>query len=418
MHVNRIEFWTMAIAIAVSACQKNSTDEFTDQNPELIYEQDLVYQGAFRVPTLEGEQTYSWGGFAPAYNPANNSLFLVAHDHHQLVGEISIPVLRISKNMAELNVAQSLQNPVDITEGRMTEIGPGIPPWDAKIGGLLVLDNKLIGTVYAYYEGATDAKASHFTTGTQLSQTGDFRGFYTVGTLNPGFVAGYMSSIPKEYQGLFGGTMLTGQAGIPRVQRTSFGPGAFAVNASSLVGTAARIEANALVYYPEEHPSLGTWENSKPSPIFNMTTTIDGIVFPHGSKTVLFFGTTGIGAPRYGQGTDNPALDGTKIPGWDEKYVYDPALYDTKGPHTDPYRYYVWAYNADELAEVASGKKKPWEIHPYSHWTLSLPPYKDEKTDNCWIGGATYNPKSGIIYLSQRNADGARPIIHAFKVNM
>jgi hypothetical protein len=45
---------------------------------------DLVYQGAFRVPEGSTDQTsFSYGGTAPAYNPTNNSLFMVGHDWYQ-----------------------------------------------------------------------------------------------------------------------------------------------------------------------------------------------------------------------------------------------------------------------------------------------------------------------------------------------
>src|SRR3989304_8103030 len=58
----------------------------------LLHQSDLVYQGAFRVPTgkLGANQAvgFAFGGAALAYNPANNSLFVVGPVFDQMTGEI------------------------------------------------------------------------------------------------------------------------------------------------------------------------------------------------------------------------------------------------------------------------------------------------------------------------------------------
>src|SRR5688572_16635952 len=47
----------------------------------LIHDSDLAYLGAFRLPggTL-GDSSFDFGGTALAYNPVNDSLFMVGHD--------------------------------------------------------------------------------------------------------------------------------------------------------------------------------------------------------------------------------------------------------------------------------------------------------------------------------------------------
>src|SRR3989338_9775105 len=62
----------------------------------LLQQADLIHQGSFTLPdTLNTAGNY---GFAYihgrlAFNPANNSLFMVGHTHNQEVAEISIPAL-------------------------------------------------------------------------------------------------------------------------------------------------------------------------------------------------------------------------------------------------------------------------------------------------------------------------------------
>ena len=46
----------------------------------------------------------------------------------------------------------------------------------------------------------------------------------------------------------------------------------------------------------------------------------------------------------------------------------------------------------------------------YATWDLHLP------FGSGRIGGATYDPRAGIVYLSQQYGEGPAPVIHAFKV--
>src|SRR5262245_49633434 len=89
---------------------------------------DLVYQGAFRVPQGSTDQTsFSYGGTALAYNPANNSLFMVGHEWHQRSAEISIPTIINSTNISSLTTATLRQNFADATEGKLNQINPTEP---------------------------------------------------------------------------------------------------------------------------------------------------------------------------------------------------------------------------------------------------------------------------------------------------
>jgi hypothetical protein len=169
--------------------------------------------------------------------------------------------------------------------------------------------------------------------------------------------------------------------------------------------------ARPLLYYPQDHPTLGAWNaswNPKKGILFGGGTTIRGMVFPEGSRTLLYFGTQGIGKFCYGEGRDDKRLNGKPTPDG-TIWCYDPDD-SSKGTHAYPYVPEVSAYDARALAAVKSGRKKPWEIRPYATWSLRLPFGSDV------IGGAAYDPANNLIYVSQQYGNGADPVIHVFKV--
>ena len=382
-------------------------------NPRLLRPEHLTYLGGFTLP-YDARNNYAYGGTAIGFNPARNSLFARGHDWHQFVGEISIPTPLIATDYFALPIASVLQDQADITEGHLTEVGPGGAPMDGcKIGGLFVYQNRLIGTSYCYYDAGGNARRSHFTSGLDLAQTGDYSGMYTVGTSSPGFVAGYMAHIPPEWQSSLGGPVLTGLNGVPIVSRTSYGPAATVFDPAKL-GTIDPVPGKLLIGYTSDHTTLGTWGNSTEAhPQFNQASGSSGLVFPVGSDSVLFLGASGIGIPCYGQGTSDISLDRQPVPGTGGVlYVYDPAN-GGKGCHAYPYVAYVWAYRAQDLARVAAGTAQPWELVPYATWTLPLPigPYGYTA-----IAGAAYDPATQRIFLSQYNAYSACPVIHVYKV--
>jgi Big-like domain-containing protein len=440
----------------------------------LVQQANLVYQGAFRVP--EGvvgganlnvfqadKATFSFGGTSLAYNPANNSLFVVGHDQGQLVAEIDIPsALLSSTTTGGLNIASFRQPFTDVTDLQMSKVNPdpiGNPTATPKIGGLLPFESKLYASDYLYYDGTGAQRLSHFVSGLNLSVLGDAQGPFQVqrfdcdpvtGTncLGAGFFDGYFGLVPVEWQAAFGGPVINGNCCLGVISRTSYGPSVFAVD-PALLGATAPAPARPLVYYPTLHPLLEPglqpclsvsptcpsiidgW--SLTSTLFNGTTEVRGVVFPHGTRSVLFFGRHGgagnspniPGGGRfcYGPGTTDPALVGTLDPldplGID-RFCYD--LEDrTKGVHGYPYRYYVWAYDANDLAKVSSGQADPWSVRPYALWSLNFP---FSTTGMTRLGGAAYDPANGLIYVAQYQADGGAagganlPLIHVFKLQL
>ena len=368
--------------------------------------EDLTYAGAFRLPATEvNGDSFSFGGQPMAYNPERNSLFVGTHSRR--VAEVRIPEPVKGGELEALPSALFLQPFEDPTEGHMKEVAPD----GASLAGLLVHERRLIGTGLIYYDANNTQAVSHFTRPLSLTERA-VTGMVRVGPKGKsGFVAGYMASVPPEWQSRLGGPAITGQCCVPVISRSSHGPSAFAFNPAELA-VGKPIDAAALLYYPGDHQTLGPWEGS--SPTYGGTTQVGGVALIGGTSTALFIGRNGTGPFCYGSGTSDRAVAGTR--GSDsENYCFDPSTSD-KGQHAYPYHYQIWAYDLNELAEVRAGKRDPWSVKPYGVWPLELPfPEKGVR-----IGGVAYDAAGQRLFIAQSQADrdgfAYRPLIHVFRI--
>jgi hypothetical protein len=381
----------MAARILILACVVSST-AFAQSSAPLVQKENLVYQGAFRVPQGTDENnTFNYGGTSLAYNPANNSLFMTGHDWNQLSAEIRIPTLVNSTSIGSLNTASIIQGFKDPTEGKLGQINPGDPN-SKKVGGQLVYNGKLYMTGYSYYDGAGTQRFSHFSRPLSLTTTGQVAGPYKLTGPDVHWVSGYMGLIPPEWQSSLGGPALTGNCCLAIASVQSNGPSVSVFDPTTIASGSAKV----LVGYPLGS-ELGPGEATT-NTLYNLTTKVRGVVFPTGTRSVLFFGRHGTGTYCYGTGAE----------------CNDPAD-DSKGTHAYPYRYQVWAYDANDLLAVKNGSKSASAVEPYAVWTYNLP--FEGSGGSHMIGGAAFDPASGLIYVSQQCSDtNCAPVIHAFKV--
>jgi glutamine amidotransferase PdxT len=129
------------------------------------------------------------------------------------------------------------------------------------------------------------------------------------------------------------------------------------------------------------------------SDVFSLTSQIRGVVLPNGTASVLFFGKHGTGPFCYGE-----------VP----TECTDPSN-TYKGGHAYPYVPHVWAYNANDLAAVKAGKKRPWDVTPYAVWNLS-----DLGAD---IGGVAVDPATGRIFVIEIYGNGTMPRAHVYTIS-
>lgn len=386
----------------------------------LINQPTLVYQGAFRVPI----DWFSYADGSIAFDPSNGTLFLAAADFG---AEISIPVPVMTGSVSGLPTAAVIQSGY-FTENKLyTDINPDdINP--KSLGGLLVNGGKLIISGFSTYDGSNTQTLSHFRSGKDLTIQGDVEGPFalniqqpigTTRTLGAGFVSGYMCPVPSEWQAALGGTALTGNALLSIITRTSYGPCACVFD-PALIGSSA--PTTPLVCYPDDHPSLGAYGT--------VTSTMGGVgiaeaqavAFPDKTRSILFFGRIGSALTwEYGEGTNNPLLNGTIVPnlpldasGLPVRYWYDPEQVGWKGGHGYPYTYQIWAYDALDLVAVKNKTKKPWEVLPYATWKMTFP-------FSAWfthIHGAAYDPSTNKLFIVQGFGDMGSPIIHVYRLSI
>jgi hypothetical protein len=139
-----------------------------------------------------------------------------------------------------------------------------------------------------------------------------------------------------------------------------------------------------------------------------------GMCIPNGTRSLLFFGSHGEGPNSYGTAgqTTGDALNFK---------IYDPDSGYDKGYHAYPYTTKIWAYDINDLVLVKNGSKTYDQIQPYAVWSAVLPG-KDSYTSAA-VQGATYDPSTRRVYISQRVVDNYQGsgnygsvIVHAFEV--
>jgi hypothetical protein len=356
-----------------------------------VQKEHLVYEGSFQFPHIDAPDRYGYGGRALAFNPDRGTLYMAGHDQRQTVVEFAIPALR--KPGEELLNVTTVQPFADVTDGKWNHIDRSRVY--AKVGGILPWQDKLIVSMYQFYDAAGQQRRSHFVSGRDLSIADDAQGPFTVGKLKAGYVSGYMTAVPKAWQAALGGPALTGNCCLSIISRTSYGP-AISVFEPNDVGTKDPVPATPLLYYPADRP-LAPYSGVA-NPLFNATTKVGGVVFPDGTRSVLFFGLHGLGKACYSNPT-NPHCtlsDGT----YAASYLAPPMVSQ------------VWAYDANDLADVKKGKRKAWDVQPYATWTFDFPinPGRNE------ISGAAYDPATGRIFLSQANREN--PLVHVYRITM
>jgi hypothetical protein len=369
--------------------------------------EDLVYQGAFRVPEESNGESFSYGGQTLAYNPFANTLFVGSL--HSKVAEVSIPSPVKTTRVEELPVASFVQPFHDPAEGHLRDIAAD----GVILGGLLVHDTRLYGTGVIYYDATNSQRQSHFARSLDLARAKEVTRIYQVGESGKaGFVAGYMAAVPPEWRAAVGGPAVTGQCCLPIISRSSYGPGLFAWNPADL-GRRDPVPTTPLLYYPQQHTTLGPWEGA--NEVFGASTEVAGVAFVDGTRTVLFAGRNGLGKYCYGVSTADAEKANERLPNG-ETLCYDPAN-STKGPHAFPYRLQFWAYDVNDLAAVRAGDKDPWEVRPYAVWPFELPPIGDPYPR---VGAISYDSARRRLFLTQLFGDkdgySRRPIFHVFTI--
>ena len=372
---------------------------------------NFEYLGAFALPQGtfgDSRFGYSGRGITP-YTVSSSgikTLFIEGHDWNSgTVGQVKIPAqLSKNSNWSALPVATVLQNFHDIADDRWASLGT--TSYNA-VFGMLPYNGRLIIGAASWYDGSCSQYASHGVSSFDLSRSDDFQGFYTLSAdADARSLGGYMTTIPSEWQALFGGPALTGNAALSIIGCISSGPAATVFDPDH-IGVENPVSGTTVVYYPLAHylqTGGKTTENT-----FTFGSTVKGIAFPAGSRSVLFIGRQSLASEYcYGPGTDDPSLH--LVPTSGGTWCYDPCNH-SKGGHGYPYYHSVWAYDALDLVKVKSGEKQSWEVKPYTEWNL----YEMDSSGCAGIRGAGYDPETRRLFITQ--SYGEEPKVDVYRIN-
>ncbi len=144
-------------------------------------------------------------------------------------------------------------------------------------------------------------------------------------------------------------------------------------------------------------------------------------------SAVIFIGTKALGNTWYGfaDGTVWPYecnQDGApacpEVPGFP---------YNDRGFWADGYSAQIMFYDPNDLADVVSGKKKSWEPQPYAFYSIDhylFDPFTATKKESFLIRykrdlvvAAAYDRARNLIYITERQADEEKGIIHVWQIN-
>ncbi|MCU7833718.1 MAG: hypothetical protein KZQ83_00585 [gamma proteobacterium symbiont of Taylorina sp.] len=405
-----------------------------------LHVDDLVYQGAFRLPIASNNSSWEYSGLAMTCYPEGDpqgtkdgfpgSIFAVGHDQQQSVSEISIPIPVISteKNLHELNTAttlQAFQNIAgnlfydNIDELSLPRMGLAyLPAQQGQTSG------KLHFTIGQHIQGF---EASHAWTELDLTISNP-AGAWHFGSYTNYVTNDYMLDIPAEWATIntAGQLLATGRAR----------EGLWSGRGPALFSYAPWSEGNP----PADNSTLsnitplllyGVQENGATDIISDESTSMVGYSdadhwlgsawLTSGDKSALIFsGTKAIGNSWYGFANgviwhydcaEQQPPTCPEIPAWPS---------DDRGFWAENYQAQLIFYDTDDLAAVALGTIPSYQPQPYA--VLDLTPYlfdaeiSLERYRNDLVGATCFDRTHQLLYLFERQADEEKSVVHVWKV--
>jgi len=398
-------------------------------NPE-----QMIYQGAFRLPDSEPYETgWYWGGSAMTYYPEGDisgiqdgypgSIYGTGHAWNLFISEISvpIPVLSGDKNPELLNTAETLQLFTNV-RGDLFIDSSGEPLFyemlRAGMEYLPAQGSQATGKIHMAWgqhlqEGNIDP--SHMWCELDLAHAGPC-GPWTFGHYSNYTTCNYLFEIPVSWSEsvLPGYRLATGR--FRDGLWSGRGPALYAYRPWQTDYPAASDTIQDIVpllLYGQAEP----WDQH----IFSDETMcmngfreadewIGGAWLTRGEDSaVILAGTKGAGSSWYG------LPDGTI---WDEE---DPSQEDPenqRGWWCEEFKSQILFFDPEELAQVANGEKQSYEVQPYD--SLNIDPFLfavDSIQQKDHICSVCYDRTGNYLFIGEWLADNDKPIIHIWKID-
>ena len=391
----------------------------------LISIDHFTYIGAFRVPADTGSNVsnmnYSLGRIA--YNPDRHSVFITGHNQHQALVEFAIPELVASNKIDELNVATVLQNFSTVLD-RAASNDPERPD---RITGMQYIHGpngpELLINVGVYYTGAPMTETTLVVRDPSNLANSVVDGYFELEGRER--AAGWISPVPSEWHNAIGAKYLTGHANNLSIRsRLSVGPSVYVFDPFQIVGSSSvprPVPTEALQVFPDTGGQRLHDDSYNASGQNNLWTELSkvhyGFIVPS-TRTLFTIGRSGGHNPAAGYSgvcyKDHTAPDYPCPPG---------VSWGGPGP-TDPedwYQFY-WLWDVNDLLAVKAGNASPHTARPYARGIFPSPPEFQGKRYNKKIGGGSFDPKSGRLYVVSVEPErpgtfDTSPIVLVYEVN-
>ncbi len=385
----------------------------------VIQPEDLTYLGAFRLPDESGGSNWEYSGHGLTYRPAADqaqntvgSLFGFGHDQQLQVSEISIPEPVISKNLDELNTAETIQAFADISGGIFSPEEMTIPR-----AGIAYLDERLY---FTFGQHIQDFEPSHGSASLDLSDP-QAEGAYVFGGYTNYITNDYLFEIPPEWATALGGRLLA--SGRAREGLWSGrGPGLFAYNPAIVENGILTDIAPLLLYGVQEEglPDIVSDESMAVADYHEADHWWGGawLTDAGGNAAVIFVGTKALGNEWYGFANGvvwahdcaekNTCPDVPDFP------------YEDRGFWAEEYQAQIIFYDPAQLVAVANGELESWQPQPYAMLDLTeylfAPELDFANYKRDFIGAIAFDREHGRLYVIERLADDAKSVIHVWQV--
>jgi len=370
--------------------------------------------------------------YSPGGDPAGpadghpGSLFVVGHDHHQMVSEISIPrpVDPAGGDVGTLDTATTLQAFRDITGGMFGEL-------EIPRAGLAVLPP----------QGGQTTPKLHFCWGQHFQDFAPSHGWCELDLEQPmaagpwyfGEYTNYVSNdylfpIPTDWAGTNTPGQLLASGRFRDGLWSGRGPALFAygpwIDGDPPVPGQRIDSITPLLLYGVDQP--GTPEIGASDAMamngFNEPDEWSGGAWltAKGRSAVILVGTKAIGRSWYGFangveypiGSNDPPDEYPEVPDWP---------YDQRGWWSEGIEAQIIFFDPAELGAVARGDMETWEPQPYA--TLSIdgqlldPGFDLERGKRYLVGAAAFDRGNRLLYVVERMADEEeKSVIHVWRI--
>lgn len=418
----------------------------------------FTYAGAFRLPQADMANTGRFypcrGGISVStQNPASMFVQGFMANGNMAWGEVHIPEISpYVTSRKELNVATSISGMLDVE-------GPVDTHGDKKDRALHCYEynGKLIGSLVQQYDANRDNRF--------FMWVADDSGVHGLYELEGRYKAsGWIGKTPDEWKEVFGSYYIGNTSVFSIVGRASSGPSFYGLELSQFDGDIvdpirtteylcydnSKRHGLHVTKYPElveQYDRVGTDKHGEPvqgytNVHYNFVQTSnpdtpgpENLYYdqlkdypdlkPLGNDIWTIQSRVGVGFII--PGTRTYACIGSSA-GHEHGLAYrivNDHGYKSNGPAAyvqDDTSQFYWLYDLNDLVKVKNGELASHEVLPYEYGPFTAPVtditwYKGQEGRNPVIGGS-FDPTKNRVYISLRSADGNKPVVVAYDINI